>query len=223
MSRISSPELVGRTREFHRLRAALDAAVRSEANAVLVAGDAGVGKTRLVSHFATYALDQGARVLKGVCSDLGGGGLPLEPVVQAWRPILREMPPEQIHAVLGPARSELARIFPELAEGAAVPSGPPDNYAQARLFELLLRLIEEVSTARPTVLVIEDLHWADASTRELFAFVARNVWGKRLLPVGTYRADELHRRHPLRRFVVELQRGAGAEQIELRPLPRPQF
>jgi predicted ATPase len=77
------------------------------------------------------------------------------------------------------------------------------------LFELLLVLLERLGAERPAVLVVEDLHWADRSTRDLLAFLHRNLRHGRLLLVMTYRSDELHRRHPLRPFLAELDRAAG--------------
>jgi len=86
---------------------------------------------------------------------------------------------------------------------------------QGRLFELLLGLLERVGAERPALLVVEDLHWADRSTRDLLAYLVRNLRHGRLLLVATYRSDELHRRHPLRPFLAELDRGRRVERLEL--------
>src|SRR4029450_9212576 len=92
-------------------------------------------------------------------------------------------------------------------------STPPGPWSeQGRLFELLLGLLERLSDERPALLVVEDLHWADRSTRDLLAFLHRNLRHGRLLLVMTYRSDELHRRHPLRPFLAELDRGRRVDR-----------
>ncbi|HEX8132267.1 MAG TPA: AAA family ATPase, partial [Actinomycetes bacterium] len=117
-----------------------------------------------------------------------------------------------------PAGAELARLLPELGLPAAGGPPPPSldlGSAQGRLFELLLGLLERLAEQRPTVLVVEDLHWADRSTRDLLAFLHRNLRHGRVLLVLTYRSDELHRRHPLRPWLAELERDRRVERLEL--------
>src|SRR3712207_1453473 len=91
---------------------------------------------------------------------------------------------------------------------------------QARLFEALLALLDRLGQAAPVLLVIEDLHWADRSTRDFLVFLSRALCRERVLVVGTYRSDELHRRHPLRPVLAELERSERARRIELRPFTR---
>ena len=225
---LTSPTFVGRTEELARLAAAADRAAAGAPTAVVVGGEAGVGKTRLVGELVASAREAGATVLVGGCVELGGEGVPFAPLIEALRPFLRDLDePQLAQLVPGPARAELARLWtanqPELGDRLSSPSGGlgtgPGGFGlgsdQGRLFELLLVLLERLGTERPAVLVVEDLHWADRSTRDLLAFLVRNLRHGRLLLVMTYRSDELHRRHPLRPFLAELDRGRRVERLEL--------
>src|SRR5215218_6835394 len=223
---LTSPTFVGRTEELARLAAAADRAAAGTPTAVLVGGEAGVGKTRLVGELVASARQAGATVLVGGCVELGGEGMPFAPLIEALRPFVRDLDePELARLVPGRARAELARLLPELAAPAGAGAGAGERPAfggdpgpwsdRGRLFELLLVLLERLGAERPAVLVVEDLHWADRSTRDLLAFLHRNLRHGRLLLVMTYRSDELHRRHPLRPFLAELDRGRRAERLEL--------
>src|SRR5512132_2507869 len=214
--RVSCPIFVGRAEELRRLEAALERACAGEPAIVLLAGEAGVGKTRLVAELAARAEEgAGARVLVGGCIWLGEGALPYAPVVEALRPLVRTLDPAALRSLAGPAHAELAGLLPELGDQRPGPAKPA-GYGQARLFELFLGLLDRLGKERPLVLVVEDLHWADRSTRDLLAFVVRNLRSERILLLATYRSDELHRRHPLRPFLAELARG-GVERVELEP------
>jgi DNA-binding CsgD family transcriptional regulator len=221
-SRFSCPTFVGRAVELGRL----DAARRRAADGptvVVVGGEAGVGKTRLVDEFVQRCRAADERVLIGGCIELGEEGVPFAPVVQALRTVLRGIEPEMARRWVGHSHTDLARLLPELggpppSDGQAV--GPELTSAQGRLFELLLDLLERVAVERPTVLVVEDLHWADQSTRDLLGFLVRGLRRPGLLLVLTYRADELHRRHPLRPFLAELERIGWVERLVLERFDR---
>jgi len=223
---LTSPTFVGRTEELARLAAAADRAAAGTPTAVLIGGEAGVGKTRLVGELVASARQAGATVLVGGCVELGGEGVPFGPLIEALRPFLRDLDePELARLVPGRTRVELARLLPELDPSGRPGTGPAGSGLaaggfglgsdQGRLFELLLVLLERLGAERPAVLVVEDLHWADRSTRDLLAFLHRNLRHGRLLLVMTYRSDELHRRHPLRPFLAELDRGRRVERLEL--------
>ena len=214
--RVSCPVLVGRAAEVARLRAALERAAAGEP-AVVVAGEAGVGKTRLVAELLHDAADGGVVALTGGCLDVGDGVLAYAPLVEALRQLARVLEPGELERVLGGARAELARLVPELGGPAA--GGQAAVLAPARLFELLLGVLHRLAGRGPLLLVVEDLHWADQSTRDLLGFLVRNLRGGVAL-VATYRSDELHRRHPLRPFLAELDRGGQAERLELGRLGR---
>jgi predicted ATPase/DNA-binding CsgD family transcriptional regulator len=215
-TRATSRVLVGRDTELGQLRDAFKRARADEPVAVLVGGEAGVGKTRLVEEFRRYAEADDARVLVGQCLELGEDGLPFAPFAAILRDLLRR---DGVAAFAG-YEQELARLLPELA--AAVAPGPPAGWDSNRghLFEVVSALVERLAADRPLVLVVEDLHWADRSTRDLIRFLVRSVRATRSLLVGTYRSDELHRGHPLRAFLAELDRVRSVERLDLDRLDR---
>jgi predicted ATPase len=186
---------------------------------VFIGGDAGVGKTRLVAEFERLARSRGARVLAGGCVDIGGSELPYAPLLGALRTLVRETEPRRLEGLVGAGGGELGRLLPELHAGG-VRSEAVDPLAQARLFEALLDLFARTGVDAPVVLVIEDLHWADPSTRGFLSFLVRNIGRERLLLVATYRTDELHRRHPLRQVLGEVERLPAVERLELAPFSR---
>ncbi|MFD7944815.1 AAA family ATPase, partial [Streptomyces sp. NPDC059744] len=179
--------------------------------ALLIGGEAGVGKTRLVEEFLTAAGRREAVVAVGGCVEIGADGLPYAPFSTALRALRRTLPDEMAAACAG-QEGELARLLPELGEADR---DATDEHGTARLFELTARLLERISADRPVVLVLEDLHWADASTRHLLAYLFRTLRSGRLVVVGTYRADDIHRRHPLRPLLAELDRLRTVRRIEL--------
>jgi DNA-binding CsgD family transcriptional regulator/tetratricopeptide (TPR) repeat protein len=215
--RVSSPVLVGRDAEVARLRAALERAAGGQPAIVVVAGEAGVGKTRLVAELLGDAGQPAAVALTGGCLDVGEGVLAYSPMVEALRPLAGVMDSGELERVLGGARAELARLVPELGPQAGGEQAAP--LAPTRLFELLLGVLHRLAERGPVLLVVEDVHWADQSTRDLLGFLVRNLRAGVAL-VLTYRSDELHRRHPLRPFLAELDRSGRAERLELGRLGR---
>jgi DNA-binding CsgD family transcriptional regulator/tetratricopeptide (TPR) repeat protein len=216
--RVSSPVLVGRAAEVARLNAALERAAAGRPAIVVVAGEAGVGKSRLVAGLLGRAGERGAVALSGGCLDVGEGVLAYAPMVEALRPLVGVLDAGELERVLGGARGELARLVPELGspDGRRPAEAP---LAPMRLFELLLGVLHRLAERGPVLLVVEDLHWADQSIRDLLGFLHRNLRGGVAL-VLTYRSDELHRRHPLRPFLAELDRSGRAERLELDRLGR---
>ena len=208
---VVSPVLVGREQELARLRGALARTEAGEASVVLVGGEAGVGKSRLLQ--AAFGSVGGARVLTGGCIEVGGDSLPFVPVVEALRTLTRTTTPEALDRLLGPARRELARLLPELAGDDSPAVGAPGSTAQ--LFELLLGVLGRLGAEQPLVLVVEDLHWADRSTLDLVAFLVRALPGTRVLLVLTYRSDEVDRRSPLRPLLSGWERLRGVERLQL--------
>ena len=178
-----------------------------------------MGKTRLLSELERRAREEGATVLSGDAVELGEGELPYAPLVSALRPLARTDDP--VFGELTPAnRAELTTLLPELARRDDAPppvAGADDERgsAQRRLFEALLSLLERLGRHAPVVLALEDAHWADRSTRAFLAFLARSLCDEPVLVVLTYRSDELHRRHPLRPLLAELERAPRARRIEL--------
>jgi DNA-binding CsgD family transcriptional regulator len=215
--------MIGRTAELAELEAALTDAAVGRPSLVFVAGESGVGKTRILDEAARRAKSAGGRLLSGDCVELGEGELPYAPIVAALRPLARDGDPA-LDALPDGARAELTRLLP----GLGLPSLPPVETedvgaAQSRLFEALLSLLEELGSEHAVVLMIEDLHWADRSTRNFLTFLSRSLCRERVLVVGSYRPDELHRRHPLRPLLAELERADRSRRIELAPLTQPEL
>jgi predicted ATPase len=186
--RVASPTFAGRVEELELLEAARRRAADGDPAVVLVGGEAGVGKTRLVAELTARCASEGTRVLVGGCVPVGDGALPYAPIVEILRTLLADVGVGAVRELVGPSWPELARLLPAL--GAPDRTSQRDQVAQTRLFELLLGLLGHLSEQTPLVLVVEDLHWGDPSTRDLLAFLARNLRRERLLLVITYRNDE---------------------------------
>jgi DNA-binding CsgD family transcriptional regulator/tetratricopeptide (TPR) repeat protein len=217
----STAAFVGRTAELDALIGAYDGASAGRGATALVGGEAGVGKSRLVGEASAHARRQGARVLVGQCLDLEDGGLPYAPVVDVLRTLDRELSPDEGAATLTPLLPLLGRGPTADPVGAADPAGPAGAapapggpLGQARLFELLLTVVERLVETRPLVLVFEDLHWADRSTLDLVSLLASSTRGLPVLVVGTYRSEDVPPRHPLRPLTAELTR-RGARHLQL--------
>ncbi len=214
-SRVTSSTFVGRTSELVELRGALTEAVGGRPSLAFVAGESGVGKTRLLSELERAARADGVRVIGGDCVELGEGELPYAPIVGALRPLARSGH-SAFKELSDAARCALAQILPGLGETRQ----DDEATAQARLFDGLLELLELLAGEDGLMITIEDLHWADRSTRAFLVYLASSLCKERVLVVTTYRPDELHRRHPLRPLLAELERDARHRRVELRPLTR---
>ncbi len=154
-----------------------------------------------MSTFATDAQLSGARVMSGSCLDVGEGVLPYAPFVEGLRGLVAEISSAKVDELVGEGRSDLARLLPEVAAAPATPHAAP----AAQLFELILGCSRDLAADQPVVFVIEDFHWADRSTMDLVAFLERNLRAAVLLLL-TVRADELHRGHPARARLAEVDR-----------------
>ncbi|WP_345024071.1 helix-turn-helix transcriptional regulator [Actinomadura keratinilytica] len=204
--------LIGRRAELAALTGALDRAAAGTAATVLVGGDAGVGKTHLVGALARVVRDRGGAVLVGQCAELGES-MPYLPLADAlWRAARDPRQGEAVRAVLA-SRPVLERLLPDGDDR----SGGTSELGQQQLFGATLGLLGELGRAGPVLLVLEDLHWADRSTRRLLTFLSRVLQHERVCLVGTYRTDDLHRRHPLRPVVAELLRLPDVSAVDLRP------
>jgi ATP/maltotriose-dependent transcriptional regulator MalT len=205
-----SPSFVGRGFELRALAAALADAEDGQATAVLIGGEAGVGKSRLIQEFARQAEVSGARVILGQSVELGGDGLPFAPIAGALRDLSGQLGPHRLIELAGPGGSMLPTLLPELGESTGNQSD-----GRGRLFEVVTVLLERASVDHPLVFVVEDLHWADASTRDLLRFAIRALDGARVLIIASYRSDEVHRRHPLRPFLAELDRVRAVRRLDV--------
>ncbi|HEY6709887.1 MAG TPA: AAA family ATPase, partial [Actinomycetota bacterium] len=220
MTSATTTSFVGRADELNRLLRLLERAERGRPALGLIAGDAGVGKTRLLDELAARAGAAGVRVLVGGCMEAGDVGLPYVPFIDAFRDLGTRPGEAEVAAPLAAAVPSLGRLLPELATDAGPAPPPGDGFERVQLFDGVLSLLSRLSELAPLLLVIEDLHWADRSTRDLLAFLIRTLRGGRVALVASYRSDELNRRHPLRPLLAELVRVPDLERIDLAPFGR---
>jgi DNA-binding CsgD family transcriptional regulator len=209
--RISSPIFVGRIAERAALSEAFGRAAAGRPGIVLISGEAGVGKTRLLTEVSTLATSMGVAAVGGVCVDVAAGTLAYAPFVDIVRNLHRGGFTASLPAS---TRLELSRLVPETStgpnEGRSAEQG-----GQGRLFAAVRDLLAVASASTPILVTIEDLHWADASTLDLVTYLARSVQSDPWLLVATARIDTLNRQHPLLGIVVELARLPWFERIDL--------
>jgi DNA-binding CsgD family transcriptional regulator len=218
--RVSCPEFVGRAEELDLLGAAFDAVADGRAMTVIVGGDAGVGKTRLVEEFCERARARGAVTAAGVCVPTDGG-LPYGPVVGILRDLVRQLGESTVADIFSPLTWGLGSGGPGL--GGDMYSTVPrmaDELAKTRLFESILTCFTRLAERSVMVLVFEDLHWADSASAELLSFLTRNLGDTRVLLIDTYRSEELGRDHPLRPWLGELSRHVRVTPLHLEGLDR---
>lgn len=216
--RLSSDQFVGRTSELRELESAARGSAAGHPALILLGGDSGVGKTRLIRELERQLTAEDVLVLRGEAVEQEDGDLPYAPLTGALRPLARAGDPALSELSRG-SRTQLAALLPGLDDTASAPSSL-ESSAQVRLFEALLDLLSILSQRQPVALFLEDLHWADRSTRTFVSFLARSVRQEHLLVVLTYRSDELHRRHPLRPLLSELARLELVRRIDLEPFSR---
>jgi DNA-binding CsgD family transcriptional regulator/tetratricopeptide (TPR) repeat protein len=207
VGRASSPVFVGRDDAIVALRNAVGRSGAGEGSLVLVEGEAGIGKTRLLAEFARSVQDDIA-VVAGSCVQLTEGSLPYVPIVE----VLDEL------ATRGSGRrSRRARALRDELSGSVIRE-VSSAASRGRLFLELRHLFADAAEDRPLVVVIDDLHWADQSTLDAVAYLSGRLTVDPLTIILAYRSDELHRRHPLRPLLAELQRGPLLDRVALRPL-----
>jgi len=204
--------MVGRDGELRRLLSLLDDAEAGRSVVALVSGDAGVGKTRLIGEVTRLAAGRGFTVLSGQCAELGDS-VPYLPLADALRGADQST---GVRDALS-SRPALSRLLPEGGEGPIADSDR-SGLARQQMLGGVLGLLAELAAAAPVLLVLEDLHWADASTRDLVTFLSRMLHRERVALIGSYRTDDLHRRHPLRPVIAELQRLPSVIAVDLAPL-----
>jgi DNA-binding NarL/FixJ family response regulator len=206
----STAPLVGRFAELTSLVDAVAGARDGASAAVVVGGDAGVGKTRLLTELIASATADGVVCLIGHCVDLGDTPPPYLPFTEAFTRFTAEHP--EVGERLLSDFPALARLLPGRAAEASVP------VERGELFDSVLSGLAQLAADQPVTLVVEDVHWADQATRDLLGFLFTRMTGERITVVVTYRNDDLHRRHPLRRTLAEWSRLPAVTRIYLDPL-----
>jgi DNA-binding SARP family transcriptional activator len=212
---------VGRDRELERLRAAVDDALAGHGKLVMLVGEPGIGKTRTALQLATYALERGARVLWGRCYE-GEGAPPYWPWAQAVRAYATVCHSGQLRVELGGGAAAIADVVPALREWLPDLDAPDrltdEKQARFQLLDSFASFVRRAADRQPLVIVLEDLHAADAGSLMVLEFVARQLAGVHLLLLGTYRDLELGRGHPLSQTLAELTREQRVERMPLRGL-----
>jgi DNA-binding SARP family transcriptional activator len=211
----ASAALIGREREWQELRAAWQHTTTEEPRFVLLAGEAGIGKSRLAEDFLAWASQQGA-ITASARSYAAEGQLALLPVAEWLRSAELRRPLDQLDTAL---IADIARIVPELFAGRSdVPhSAPITDYGQRqRFFEALARAV--LATSRPVVLLLDDLQWCDADTLEWLHFLLRYDQASQLLVIGCVRSEELSPTHPLNPLLLQLHRAASVSEVTLERL-----
>jgi DNA-binding SARP family transcriptional activator/predicted ATPase len=214
-ARAAETPIVGREPELERLQGSLRRMLDAGGNVVLISGGAGIGKSRLIQEFATYAANSGMSVAVGRCYE-SEQALPLHPWIDALRgdrvtldPALRD----RLGAATG---AELGRVFPELSSTDARPAMP--GVQQALLFDALAELVRTQVATQPMVLVLEDLHWTDPTSARLLAYLGRRIHDLPVLIVGSVRPEDLVDVPVLAQALSELRTEGKLDEIPLRPL-----
>jgi len=211
--------IIGRADELRQLRSLLGLDGVPQAGSVLLDGDAGVGKTRLLMALRDEALAAGWRVVAGHCLDFGDSALPYLPFTEIFGRLATEVP--AVIDSLAEEQPGVRRLLPGrrlLSDTDAAPSGPMER---GDLFESVHAAFERLAGTEPLLLVVEDVHWADQSTREMLSFCFTRQFTRPVAIVASYRTDDLHRRHPLRATAAEWSRLPQVATLHLRPLSDP--
>jgi len=217
---ISSTTFVGRKSEMAALCAAIDAALGGQPSLVMVAGEPGIGKTRLAEEGGAYARAHGFQVLVGRCYE-GDTVSPYSAFVEVIRDYLSTLSDDALRAALVDGASDLAKLLPEICK--RIPELPTSlaadpNGERMRLFDSVAALLVNASKANPIMLRLEDLHWVDKASLPLLQHLAHRFKGSRLIVVGTYRDVELEPSNPLSAVLAELKHERLSQRLSLRGL-----
>ncbi len=217
LDQLAAGVFVGREDLLHQLRSAFNDARSGRGRLVLLVGEPGSGKTSTADQLATYARLREAQAVAGHCYE-GEGAPAFWPWVQILRSCLADRHPEELASLLGSSAPDISQLVSEVRERLPSVPPPPDlepHQARFRLFDSITTVLKNASRARPLVLILDDLHWADRSSLLLLEFLARELRDSRLLVVGTYRDLQLDRRHPLSQTLAELSRQGLGERLTL--------
>lgn len=212
------PVLIGRATYVQALTRCIAEARAGRGQVVLVGGEAGIGKSRLVAEATARAADEGLLVLQGHCFE-PDRLLPYAPLLDLLRALMAAQSPRAVLDLAGPAGPELARLLPELAAlllDGAPPAAVDPAQEKRRLFDALARVFVSLAGRAPLLVVVEDLHWGDDTTLDFVLHLARRSAALPLLLVCTYRSDEVH--PGLQHVLAGLDRERLATEIALHRL-----
>jgi DNA-binding SARP family transcriptional activator/tetratricopeptide (TPR) repeat protein len=204
---------VGRASELAALAGAWQCVRRGERRVVALSGEPGIGKTRLAAELCAAAHASGGSVLLGRCHE--DGLFPYEPFVEALRRYVAECPAQLLRDQLGGELSVLAALMPELEDRIGARMDTPQQLAAARLVEAIVVLVREAARLRPTILVLEDLHWAEDATAVALRHLVRETQGVPLLVLVTYRDTEITGEHPMIDALAEARRARVLGELAL--------
>ena len=209
--------ILGRDRELALLADLLGLAGEPRSRSVLLVGDAGVGKTRLLRELVARADAAGWQTLVGHCLDFGDSALPYLPFSELFGRLAIDRP--EAIAELTADRPVLSHLQPgrRLISGATAEAA--ENLERSDLLDAIHGAFDDLSEERPVLVVIEDVHWADRSTRDLLSFLFARPFRGPVVVLASYRTDDLHRRHPLRATAAQWLRVAGVHRVQVDPLP----
>jgi DNA-binding CsgD family transcriptional regulator/tetratricopeptide (TPR) repeat protein len=211
--RVASPDHIDRAAELSVLTAAWADVVAGEPRTVLLFGEAGIGKSRLIDEFVEQAKASGALIARGACMQLGGGTLPYTPFRRAVSDLFADLGPDAVREAVGESTSLGALLL----DADVTPAQVGDQAQDGQLFASVARLLHHASRDRPVALVVEDLHWSDASTRGLVSYLCNALHTSRVLLVASLRTEA--KVDPgLDEFLDELVRLPGVERLDLHRL-----
>lgn len=211
----TSTVMVGRDRELSRLCEVFASALDGDPRTVLLSGEAGIGKSRMMRELRE-GIERRANVLSGQCINMGETPIPYGPLISILRELVHGMGADAALDAAGPGRDALLLLLPELGDGPV----DWDEVSSSRLHDVVATLIETYAAKAPLVLLIEDLHWADGSTLTMLRFLMRAICTARLMIVATCRPEDARRGSRVREFIVESERARLIERIDLRRLTR---
>lgn len=212
----------GRRKEMEVLKRAVEDTLSGHGRLMMITGDPGVGKTRLVTEVAAYAALRGFQVLRGWCHEESGAPA-YWPWVQAVRSYVRDRDAEELRTQMGAGATYISDILPEVRErlpNLAPSSAVEASQGQFLLFDSIANFLRRASSHQPLAIVLDDLHWADQSSLTLLEFVARELQGMRLFIAAVYREDKLAPGHPIHRALASLARRAMEHYLPLTGLSR---
>lgn len=220
--RISSPDLVSRSRELRELGGCLDDARDGMPQLILLSGEAGIGKSRLLAALVERSRIAGDRVLVGHGVNVSTAGASFAPVAEMIRQLVRDVEAARLPELLGRSRRELSWLVPSLGGSPSDKDGVEGDAGarRDRLFAAIVDLIDRLRSERPLVLAVEDLHWADEATIDLVRYLARTVQHGSLTLITTFRDEETADRDALGTLLAELSRLPQVTRADLSPLDR---